>query len=212
MEHINTIAVIGGTGKAGTYLVKQLIEQGYHIKLLMRDPAKLETNSPLIQKIIGDIRDENTVYRLVEGCNAVISTLGQRKDELPVFSLAACNIIQAMNKFGIKRYIVITGLTLDTPEDNKGFRTRLLSRIMKFSFPAIIADKQQEYLLLALTQLDWTVVRLPMIEQSTSLGNLKINLTDCPGKKISAADLAVFLIQQLSDTSFIRKAPFIANG
>lgn len=211
MSQHKKIAVIGGTGKSGKYLVKQLLEQGFKIKLLLRNPDKFEISGPLVEKIAGDVRNLSSLNSLLEGCDAVISTLGQTKGESPVFSQAAANIIEAMNTQNIRRYIVITGMTLDTEHDKKGFSTRLQSIIMKMIFPAIIADKRKEYLLLTQSNLDWTVVRLPFIELTESSGEIKTSLTDCPGKKISSTDLAGFLISQLSDDSYIRKSPFIAN-
>ena len=82
---------------------------------------------------------------------------------------------------------------------------------MKLSFPAIIADKQKEYSILSESTLDWTIVRLPLIEQTDLKGTIKSSLNDCLGKKISSTDLACFLISQLSDDTFFKKSPFIAN-
>jgi len=211
METNSKIAIIGGTGKAGKYLVKQLISQGYKLKVLLRNPDKLEFNSPLIEKVKGDVADYETVYSLVDGCNAVISTLGQTKGEKPVHSLASSNIIKAMNSLNINRYIVITGLTIDTPFDKKRCKTKLLSGIMRLSFPTVIADKQKEYSIISESTLHWTIVRLPRIEQTEASGAIKSSLTDCPGKKISSTDLACFLIKQLSDETFFKKSPFISN-
>lgn len=211
MTSYKTIALIGATGKAGKYILNALIPQGFTVKVLLRTPEKLEVNHPLVEKITGNVKDYETILNLLQGCDAVISALGQSKGDEPAFSQAAANIIRAMTALNIQRYIVITGLTLDAADDKKSFRTKLLSRLMKLSFPATIADKQQEYALLLQSHLDWTVVRLPMIEQTSSLGVVKVSLTDCPGKKISTTDLATFLIGQLSDERFIRRAPFIAN-
>ncbi|UWX54956.1 hypothetical protein NYZ99_19880 [Maribacter litopenaei] len=36
----NKIAVIGGTGKSGTYLVKRLLDLETPLKLLLRNPVK----------------------------------------------------------------------------------------------------------------------------------------------------------------------------
>lgn len=211
MEEYNQIAIIGGTGKAGKYLVKQLVNQGFKIKVLLRNPNNLEFNSPLIEKVIGSVANYESVYSLIKGCNAVISTLGQSKGEKPIYSLSTSNIIKAMNSLKIRRYIVITGLTIDTPFDKKSFKTNLLSKIMKLSFPAIIADKQKEYSIISESNLEWTIVRLPLIKQTDLKGTIKSSLDDCLGKKISSTDLACFLINQLSDETFIRKSPFIAN-
>jgi len=211
MEKTYTIAVIGGTGKAGQYLVRELIKQGYKIKMLVRNPEKFETYSPGIEIIQGNVRDAKSVYSLITGCSAVISTLGQTKEESPVFSVAARNIINAMNSLNVQRYLVVTGLTLDIPHDKKGFGTKFQSKMMKIFFPSIIADKQKEFEIISKSNLDWVVVRLPFIELTGSTGEIKISLTDCPGKKISSTDLANFLINQLTDKQFIRKAPFIAS-
>jgi hypothetical protein len=37
------------------------------------------------------------------------------------------------------------------------------------------------------------------------------SLEDCPGQKISATDLADFMIAQLYDNRYLRTAPFIAS-
>lgn len=211
MQQNQTIAVLGATGKSGKYLVDQLLKQGYAIRVLVRDPAKFTTVNPRIEVIQGDARDSAAIYRLLEKCDAVISTLGQRKGEPPVLSQATTHIVQAMRERTINRYIVVTGLSIDIPGDRKSFRTKFLSRIMKWFFASVIADKQKEYAVLADSSLPWILVRLPMIELTEETGAITIDLYDCPGTKIRATDLAVFLVQQLSDNHFIQKAPFIAS-
>jgi hypothetical protein len=51
-----------------------------------------------------------------------------------------------------------------------------------------------------------------MIIQTEEHFPVKVSLTDCPGEKISAADLASFLADQLSNKEYIKKSPFIANS
>jgi putative NADH-flavin reductase len=211
MEELNKIAVIGGTGKAGKYLVNRLIENDFKIKVLVRNPDKFTITDPLVEKVVGDVRNYESVYSLIRDCGSVISTLGQARGENPVFSQATTNIVKAMNALNVKRYIVITGLTIDAIHDKKCFRTKLLSKIMRICYPAVIADKQKEYDILTDSNIDWTLIRLPLIKQTEVSGNIRISLTDCPGKEISPTDLANFMISQLSDNRFIRKSPFIAN-
>ncbi len=40
---------------------------------------------------------------------------------------------------------------------------------------------------------------------------INVSLEDCPGDKISATNLALFLIEQLSTDKFLKQSPFIAN-
>jgi hypothetical protein len=116
-----------------------------------------------------------------------------------------------MHALNISRYIELAGLAIDTPYDKKSFMTKLLVRIMRFFFPVIIGDRQKGYLLLSESNLDWTLVRSSMIEQTNSKRSVKTSLTDSPGRKVSSTDLALFMIEQISDDQFIRKSPFISS-
>jgi putative NADH-flavin reductase len=206
------IAVIGGTGKSGTYLVRQLLSQGFRFKMLVRNPETLQINNPRIEVIRGDARDYQAVRSLIEGCQAVISTLGQPKGETPIFSQATTNVIRAMKEGQIKRYILITGLNVDAASDKKGTKTAFATEWMKTNYPPTTADKQKELEILLESDLDWTLVRLPLIELTDKKSEIKISLEDCPGDKISATDLADFLIGQLSKQEYLKKSPFIANS
>jgi putative NADH-flavin reductase len=211
MKIISKVAVIGGAGKSGKYLVKQLISQGIYFKILLRNPGNFPINSPLVEVVKGDARDYSSVSSLISGCQAVISTLGQPKGESSIFSHATGNVIQSMNEFDVKRYVLTTGLNVDTPFDNKSPKTKFATEWMKTNYPETTSDKQEEYNILSQSKVDWTLVRLPLIEQTDLRNEISVNLEDCPGDKISATDLAEFLIGQLSDETFIRKSPFIAS-
>ncbi len=211
MKKIIKIAVIGGTGKSGRYLVKELVAQGYNLKLLLRNPENLQISSPSIEVVKGDARDYSSVYKLLEGTEVLISTLGQPKGERPIFSEATGNVIRAMGELGIKRYILISGLNVDSNTDKKGPGTKAATDWMKANYPETTADRQVEYELLANSELNWTLVRLPMIELTEERKKMEVKLEDCPGENISAADLADFLIGQISDTSYFQKSPFISN-
>lgn len=213
MKKIFKIAVIGGTGKAGKYLVKQLLTQGFHLKILVRNPESYQIKSSLTEVVRGDVKDYETVRTLVNGCQAVISTLGlgQPPSETFIFSQATRNIIHSMNEWKVRRYIVITGLNVGTPFDKKSLKTKFATDWMYTNYPQTTADKQTEYSILADSNVDWTLVRLPLIEQTDVRSKVIISLEDCPGDKISATDLSHFLIEQLFDDAYIRQSPLIAN-
>jgi len=206
-----TIAVIGGTGKSGKYLVQQLLKNHFPVRLLNRNPGGLQLNDPLVQIVAGDARQYQSVYGLLEGSQAVISTLGQPKGEASIFSQATINILRAMAEHDIKRYIVTTGLSVDTPLDKKSGAIKAATDWMKANYPETTFDKQEEYELLQQSSVDWTLVRLPLIEQTNEAPEVLLSLEDCPGEKISAASLARFLVGQLNDVTYVKNAPFIAN-
>lgn len=207
----NTIAVIGGTGKSGKYLVQQLLDKNYSIKLLLRNPENFILQNPLIEIVKGDARDYDSIQNLIKDCNIVISTLGQPAGEESIFSDATKNIIKAMNFHGIKRYIVTTGLNVNTPFDNKNEKVKMATDWMYQNYPKTTADKQKEYKLLTESNLDWTLVRLPLIVQTSETFATEVNLKDCKGENISATDLGQFLISQIKNDDFIKQSPFLYN-
>lgn len=207
------IAIIGGTGKSGKYLVNQLINQGFQLKILLRNPDYFQLKSSLIEVIKGEATNYNSIHSLIEDCQAVISTLGLGipASEPTIFSQSTTNVIKAMNECNVHRYIVTTGLNVDTPFDKKSSKTSFGTDWMKKTFPISTTDKQSEYDILVNSNIDWTLVRLPLIEQTDERNQVSVDLEDCTGDKISATDLAFFLIEQLSSKAFIKKSPFLSN-
>lgn len=211
MEQKIKIAVLGGGGRTGKFLVTQLLSQGYPVKLLLRDPGNFQSQSRRIDIIRGDATNARDILSLTEDCQAIISTIGQRKDEPLVASQATVHVLNAMAKQGIRRYVLLAGLNVDTPFDKKGPETIAASEWMKINFPLIHADRQKAYSILSASDVNWTLVRVPLIEFTDTRGETIVDLEDCRGNKISAADIAAFLIDQLADNTYARKAPFITN-
>ncbi|MBK1896427.1 NAD(P)H-binding protein [Chryseobacterium sp. YIM B02567] len=206
-----TIAVIGGTGKSGKYLVQNLLEKGYNIKLLLRTPENFKLDDPLIEIVKGDARNYDSINTLLNNCDVVISTLGQPVGEESIFSEATRNITRSMISHGIKRYIVIAGLNVDTPFDQKSIKVKQATDWMYQNYPKTTKDRQEEYEILTQTGLDWTLVRLPLIIQTSERFATEANLEDCKGEGISATDLAEFLISQIENASYTRQSPFLYN-
>lgn len=205
------IAVLGGGGRTGKYLVNQLINRGFQLKVLLRHPEQFHIQSQQIEIVKGDATHPESIHQLVEGCEAIISVVGQRPGEPLVACRTTQNLLDAMNHFGIKRLILLAGLNVDTPSDQKGQETLMATEWMKANFPEIHADRQKSYALLEQSLLDWTLVRIPFIEFQEACGEIAVNLKDCPSGKINAESLAVFLVDQLLDESYYRKAPFVAS-
>ncbi|HEV3325550.1 MAG TPA: NAD(P)H-binding protein [Puia sp.] len=204
------IAVIGGTGKSGSFIVRELIQQHISFRILLRNAAAY--GLPVGDIVQGDVRDVEAVLKLSEGCSAVLSTLGQPKGEPSIFSQATRNVLTAMQVWNIKRYILTTGLNVDTPLDKKGPATQAGTKWMKEYYPETTADKQLEYELLAASDVDWTLVRLPLIGLTESRNAIATSLEDCPGTGIHGTDLARFLVSQLKDREYVKQAPFLANA
>jgi len=82
---------------------------------------------------------------------------------------------------------------------------------MRQNFPDAVADRQKAYDILVESNIDWTMIRLPWIEQTNERRGVLVDVQDCPGEKISTTDLADFVIGQIEDVSYLRRAPFVAS-
>jgi putative NADH-flavin reductase len=212
MNNTSKIAVIGGTGKAGTFIVKELLSRGYQLKLLLRFPENFQIEDPKIELLKGDARDVEAIRSLLDGCQAIISAVGQPKGEESVFSKVSRTIVQVMKEQGISRYVLLTGLNVDTQFDNKSEKVKAATEWMGANYPKTTADKQVEYEFLTKSDVDWTLVRLPLIELTHERREVKASLEDCLGDGISSNDLAHFVADQLTEDSYWRKAPFVSNS
>lgn len=210
MKNIYKVAVLGGGGRTGNYLVNQLLKKGFSIKLLLRNPESFTIQSPQIEIIKGDAIDLESIKSLLRDCQAVISTVGQRKGEPLVASLATKNILEVMNDYQIEHYILLAGLNIDTPFDKKSTKTQMGTDWMKTNFPIIQEDRQKAYDLLVASNVNWTQIRVPFIEFNDLSTEISVSVEDCLGDKISAYDIARFIISEMKEPKYSKQSPFIS--
>jgi uncharacterized protein YbjT (DUF2867 family) len=65
------ILVTGATGNVGRELVKQLLGRGQSLRVVSRDEKKVAHLNPLVERVIGDMNEESTVERAVEGVERI---------------------------------------------------------------------------------------------------------------------------------------------
>lgn len=71
------VAVLGATGRVGKHFVRQALGAGYHLRALVRNPAKLEPlEHPQLEAVKGDATKLEDVSKLVTGADVVVSCLG----------------------------------------------------------------------------------------------------------------------------------------
>ena len=76
------ILVLGGSGATGQWVVRMALERGHKVTALVRSKTALEPRDGL--KIIqGDVSDSETLERVTQGKQAVLSCLGIRRKTRP---------------------------------------------------------------------------------------------------------------------------------
>ncbi|WP_220095161.1 SDR family oxidoreductase [Bacillus sp. 03113] len=207
----NRIAIIGGTGKVGRYIAKKALESGFQVRMLVRNPDKLTYSDDRIELIKGDAQNKTSIRTLIKDCHIVINTLGQPLKDFPIYSSVTSNILNFMGEFGIRRYIGVTGASLNVTGDKKKLVNRIGAKMFELLFSEMIADKKKELTILQNSDVEWTLVRLPFVVEGPETGRIKEKLTDMPGVKISNENIAKFIINQINDKKYLEKTPCISN-
>lgn len=73
------IAVIGASAGIGLETVKRALERQHEVTALSRSTMEISEN-PLLRSITGDALHKNYLARAMHGADAVIVTLGARKN------------------------------------------------------------------------------------------------------------------------------------
>ncbi len=211
MESTNKIAILGANGKSGKFLVNEALEKGYQVQILTRNSNNMTITNENLETIIGDARDFSSIRELLKGCRAVINAVGQPKNESYIFSTVTKHILEVMKEFETKRYILISGGSLDVTGDQKGIVNKIGAILFKAFLSKMMQDKYKELQTIQGSDVDWTIVRLPFVMEGKSIGNIKESLVDMPGIKIQNGDIAPFVIKQFNSEKYVGKCPFISN-
>jgi len=99
------VLVLGATGGAGRQIVREATSQGHSVVALVRSKSK---GGDLVAAEIveGDARDEDALYRALEGCDAAISSLGTPMSpfrEVTLLSVATRALVKALDRRSFRR-------------------------------------------------------------------------------------------------------------
>ena len=213
-----TIALFGATGKTGSILLKKLIEKGYPVRALVRNPAKLNYSGNLLEVIRGDVLDEQSVFKTLQKCDVVINVIGHVKGCPPdLQTLASRNILNGMTRLGMTRLIDLTGGAVEVEGDDPGWFDKLSAFIMRNllgkSLRNRFFDGVNHVKLISKSNIEWTIVRAPVLLPGKEKGKTSIGMVGhIPGFTLTYEDLTNQIINILEDKSYVRKFPYITNG
>lgn len=211
------VLMFGGTGLVGRPIVEKALAAGHNVTLFTRDKSHVKISHQNLRVIEGKVSDSQSVDTAIKGQDVVIQCIGiggrGNGSKTTVASDANRVITQAMEKEGVKRYIAmsVVGAGDSWPSLPWIYRAFILPLFQKWFVP-IIEDKNRMETDIRATNLDWTIVRSTTVKDAPSHGSYTAS-TD--GKKISftitAQDLADFIVGQIEDDQYIKRAPVICN-
>lgn len=202
------VAVFGSTGGVGRHIVTQAIGQGHQVTAVTRRPDKLSELRADVRVLAGDVLDFEFVQQAVAGQDAVFCALGAKlSDRSRTRTNGTDSIVRAMELQGVLRLISLSALGAgDSYSILPWYYRRLIIPLM---MRALYADHNAQEERTRASSLDWTLVRPSSFVDGEPTGNYHhgFKAVDAPLRfKISRADVADFMLKQLTTDTYVRNA------
>jgi putative NADH-flavin reductase len=204
------LTIFGATSATGKHLVEQALQAGHEVMAFVRDPSKLPLTNGRLNVIAGDALNPAQVEGAVKGRDAILSTLGPKGKPMVMVAESTKNIVSAMEKHGVKRLVVISVAGVAVSQDKRGFN--LVSSLIKLFLKDVFVDRENQLEVLESSKVDWVAVRIPRLTDEQAKGSVKALFGNpSPRMKVTRADVADFMLKQLTSEQWVRKAPILSN-
>jgi putative NADH-flavin reductase len=203
------IAVFGATGGTGRQVVQQALAAGHQVTALARDPSRLAGADPNLTVVAGSVLDEAAVQQTLAGADAAVMALGNTANNPEyVVSQGTQVILDAIGQLdGPRRMVVVSSIGVGDSKDQVPFAFKML---MKTVLRKAMEDKERQEALVKASGLDWIIVRPGGLTDGPATGHYQAGLDPkISAGQVSRADVAAFVLQQLTDDTYLRQAPAI---
>ena len=207
------IVIFGSTGGTGQQLVNQALALGYEVSAFARNSQMITQKHKQLMVIQGDVLNEDDVNHAVKGHDAVICALGLPSimDNSRLREKGTKNICSAMLAQGVKRLICQS--SLGTAESYKLLPLAYKYFIAPLFMQRLFKDHLAQEMLIKKSSSDWTIAR-PGVLTNGELSEVYVHGVALDGvklkAKISRADVANFMLQQLNKSDYLKQAAYVS--
>ena len=207
------ILIIGAAGKTGRLVVDQALTAGHRVVAFVHSPEE-DQKHPFptpVEVIHGDVQNPSRLEHAMQGCEAVIDTLGGKTPwkSTELEANAAKVILEVMARIGARRLIVISVLGAG---DSKAQAPWAYEHLLMPTFlRGAVKDKDAMEAEVSHSSVEWVLVRPPVLNDHDATGTVQVVPPGELAHKITRADLAQFLVAQLTSNQHLGQTVTIAN-
>lgn len=198
-------AVLGATGRTGRHVVARARQGGHEVVALVRRAGSFAPDTGMREVVWVDMDDGATLTAALDGVDAVISAVGGAvKGPTTVCTEAMRALVPAMTVAGVRRLVAVSAHGVRETHDRS-----LYSRAVWSQVAERMKDKESMEPVITASDLDWTIVRPPMLRDAPATGSYRAG-EDLPIRlwhSIGRADLADFLVREATDARFVHRYP-----
>lgn len=213
-SHAKNILVFGSTGGTGKAFVEQALAHGHKVSAFLRDRSKLVLDDPNLTIIDGDLFDEASVKGAVTSdLDAVFTAYGfSNKEPDNKHERVTQAVVQGMKAAGVSRVVAVSSMGASESAGIGPFWVRFVAKVI---LKHIIPDKTLQEAVLMTSELEWMILRPPMLVSKPGTGDYTVWEGQKPPNKvawkISRADVAAEGLRCIESGDYARKAMQISS-
>jgi putative NADH-flavin reductase len=182
--HSKNILVFGSTGGVGKAFVEQALAKGHRVTAFLRDRSKLAVDDPNLTSIDGDLFHEPSVKSaLTPDLDAVFTAYGfSNKKPDNKHERVTQAVVEGMTASGVSRLVSVSSMGASDSAGIGPFWVRFVAKVI---LKHIIPDKTLQESVLKTSDLEWTILRPPMLVRKPATGEYTVWEGQKPPNKIA---------------------------
>jgi uncharacterized protein YbjT (DUF2867 family) len=204
------VLILGAGGKTGGLVVKSALAQKHEVTVLVRDATRFKGEAE-VRVVVGDATHPADVRRAMQGQAAAIDVIGGTTPykQTRLETTAVHNLIEAMRDEGAQRLIAVSMIGLGDSWSRAPLWYRYL--LMPTFLRGSSRDKRALEQEVSASGLEYVIARPPVLTDGAPVGSVTILNGSGTGHSLTRADLANFLVEQLTSDTHLRQAVTVVN-
>jgi putative NADH-flavin reductase len=209
------ILVVGANGVVGQLALDEFLNANHEVKAMVRNASTLQRKHPRLTVVQGEPTKVDDLENVLAGQDAVLSTLGARTNKKTTLRTdVAKSLIAGMKKHGVPKLVWLDAAGVGSSKKFVQRSSFLFGRIiMPLLLDNMYEDAAVADAIIEKSHCDWVIVRPMSFTNGAKTGNISIvtdmSLTVKLGLRISRADVAAFLVEQVVKNDYVGRMPII---
>ena len=205
------VLVIGAAGRTGRLVVERAAAAGHSVTAFVRDRGRYAA-PPEVRILTGDASNPEMVSLAMAGQDAVIDVIAGKTPwrTTALEQTAARAIVAGVRQHGTRRLIAVSAIGVGDSTAHAPLLLRLL--VLPTFLRGSTADKAAMEREIKHAGIPFVLVRPAVLNDQPAVGSTRVLAGSEKGRQISRADVAVFVVEQLTSDTYLNRAVTIATS
>jgi len=211
---MSNVLIIGASKGIGLEVTRTALARGHRVRAFARSATRIRLKHQNLEKWSGNALEMESLESALDDIDTVVLALGIDAGRemflgpVTLFSDATRVLIPTMQDLGVRKLICVTGFGAGDSRGSVGCLQQIPFRIF---LGRAYDDKDVQERLIRESDLDWVIVRPGVLTNGRKTGRYRV--LDDPktwrNGLISRADVADFIVGQIDDGAYVKKAPVL---